>query len=226
MMRRWRQRRYLVSESNTLLLTKPIFFQNTTLLEGTAPESRDGRGRRFYGYAFLPDDQDILDAFSKGFYPKYLEWFPRELTDASTPRRFGGSSTIQSYICHYAAYQNSTHRNIYLVDLRELGGIVKGAPNPPFPTHRNVRPAYYDGYRHGDLAFERFPFTREYHRLETLAPVPGEAVIGMVTCFTSRLYILPVAKLKLHINPDYRQGLEGVRAIVDLFNGESDWVMV
>ena len=103
MMRRWGQRRQLVSDSNTLLLTKSIFFQNTTLLKGailTAPESRGER--RFYGYAFRPDELDIVDAFSKGFYPKYLDWFPRELTDVSLPRRSGisGCAVIQSYICH------------------------------------------------------------------------------------------------------------------------------
>ena len=224
MIRNWRQRRHLVSESNTLLLTKPIFFQNTTLLEGTVTTAPDSRGeRRHYGYAFLPDDQNILDAFSKGFYPKHLEWLPRELTEVSTSRRICGDATIQSYICHFAACQNTAWRNMYLVDLRELGGIVKRASNPPFPTARHVRPAYYDGYRHGDLAFERYPFTREFHRLETLAPVPGEAVIGMVTCSN---YSVPMFRIKLHINPDYRQGAEGVRTIADLFNGENAWVMV
>ncbi|MCW7553116.1 hypothetical protein NX722_10810 [Endozoicomonas gorgoniicola] len=204
-------------------MTKSILFQNTTLLEGTTITAPDSKGeRRFYGYAFLPDDQDILDVFSKGFYPRHLECYPRELTEVSTSRRIRGVATIQSYICHYAAYQYIYQRitsgnEIYLVDLREVGGIVKRASTPAFCCH---------GYRQGDSAFQLFPFTREYHRLETLAPVPGEAVIGMVTSFKVRTYFAPLTKLKLHINPGYRQGVEGVRAIADLFNGESDWVMV
>ncbi|MCW7551140.1 hypothetical protein NX722_00390 [Endozoicomonas gorgoniicola] len=226
MLRKWSQRRNLVSEANTLLLTKPLFFQNTTLLTGARQTAPGRRGEnRFYGYAFKPDDLDISDAFSKGFFPRYLDGPSREMRDMMVPRprNLSGEVVIQSYICHYAACQSYLFCNIYLVDLREVGGIVRGPSNPRFATHPSVMPADRDGYRSGDGAFEYFPFTRQLYRLETLAPVPGEAVIGMVTCSTTRS---PVSRLKLHVNPGYKEGLEGTRDIVDLFNGESSWVMV
>ena len=228
MLRKWRERRHLVSEANTLLLTKSLFFQNTTLLTGARQTAPGSRGEnRFYGYAFKPDDLNISDAFSKGFFPTYIDKPSSEMRDMSVPRsrNISGEVVIKSYICHYAACQSRLFCNIYLVDLRELGGIVRGPSTPRFETNPHIVPSYNDGYRSGDWAFKYFPFTRQLYRLETLAPVPGEAVIGMVTC-SSPSSRSPASRLKLHVNPEYKEGMEGVRGIVDLFNGESSWVMV
>ncbi|MET4696031.1 hypothetical protein [Endozoicomonas lisbonensis] len=230
MLKTLRQRREIFSDRNTILLTKPLLFQNTTLIDEAILSTPDSSGeRRFYGFTFRPDESDIPDTFSKGFFPKYIQWVDGGMRDMSLPKdcAFQGSGTIESYVCHYAAIQCGLYSNIYLIDIRAFGGIVR-APNLRSSLRRGMVNPRYDGYQSGDGAFRQFPITKEVYRLETLNPVPGEKVVGVVTV-ASPLFSpggrTPAERLKLHVNPDYEGKMDGARAVAERFNG-GGWVVV
>ena len=166
------------------------------------------------------------NAFSKGFFPRYLGMSTQlELTDLSRPRpwQYRGWHTIESYICHFAANQHCTlGKKMYLIDLKEIGGIIT---EPPYETQQMLGSQHGSAYMPQDWASILFPITQEVYSLNTTAPVPGEDVVGMVIAPIS-VISTPATRLKLYANSDYKHGEQGVKAIVDLFNGESDWVMV
>ena len=217
MLKRWQQRRQIFSEDNTFLLTNALHFQNTSSIKGSY-FTRGHRGDlRFNGFTFRVDDSSVQDAFSKGFCPKYYEWYGGEMWNLNqkiNSPQFGGGATIQSYVCYYAASLLGINgMNIFLIDLRRFGGTVRNRSSSDFVDGKLD---CNDGYLRNDNIYRLFPITKQIHSLETLAPVPGAKILGVVTNPTD--YYHNASQLQLHANPDYEGGMDSVRAVVNLFN--------
>ena len=202
------------SEENTFFLTNRSLFQNTTLIAGSSFSAPDNRGvRHFHGYTFLPDSQSVPDTFSKGFSPEPIRGKPMYSSVSS-------SHNIISYVCHYAAHRSSRGKrpfnNIYLIDIRDVGGIVR------VPTANSL--SQRDGYEKYDCAFVYFPITRQVYRVETSNTVSGKRVVGVVGDLGD-FYTGQVSRLQLYVNKNYMEGMRWVKNVVDLFNGDG-WEVI
>ena len=232
MLKRMRQRREIFSDENTLLLTKPLLFQNTTLIDGARLEPVNSSvpyEQRFYGYVFRVDELGILDVFSKGFSPRYIEWYGRGLRDLALPRHPGAlSGAIDTYVCYSAARESKAwmDKHAYLIDAREVGGVVEPYYRPRIPFGRGEEYYISIGASKYNQACDHFPIAKKVHKVKIMSLTPSDKIIGAATVSPITSNSIWAPKLKLHVNPDYEGGMDGARAVAGLFNGEAEWQMI
>ena len=219
----------IFKESNMLLLTKSLFFQNTNRIEGSHVDSMIRRGeRRFFGYVYMftrrkryvpyafengipPVQYDIeSDGGSSDDFPIPGKTYGIRLTDLSnrlsTRPDTGGS--LLTRICFYQIPSGQPRSNLaFLMDIRELGGNVR------------LKPTIRDSY--GDEIFD----------VLVTYPVSKSRIVGVIETFLRSNGSLDSQKLKLYVNPEYTGGMEGAMAVAASFNGESfygesEWEMV
>lgn len=231
MLRRMKQRREVFSEDNKLLLTKPLFFQNTTLVDDARLEpSAHGQGeQRFYGYVYRLDSHvSPPEAFSNGFFPNHLKsggelssW-PRH----REPVQLRGG--IITYVCFYAALCSAPHENeAYLIDARDLGGIVR--PSPPgfrYNARLNQMAESPWDLPYKDTLLDLFPITKKIFDVVIMYPIENTKVVGVIKAPFMTNRSLSATRLELYVNPEYAGGLEGAKAVAESFNGGREWVVV
>ncbi|MCW7551206.1 hypothetical protein NX722_00740 [Endozoicomonas gorgoniicola] len=208
----------IFKESNMLLLTKSMFFQNTARIESSSymPSIRRGKSRFFgYVYKFEWREHYVPYVFENGLTPTECDiesgappgdkrirgkTYGTRLTDLSTLSMGEG---IDTHICFYLPPFNQPPSSLaFLIDIRELGGIVL----------RKLPVRYYNGA-------ELFNVIINY-------PVSKSRIVGVIrTLLESSGQLIP-QQLELYVNPNYTGGMEGARAVAAYFNGESEWLVV
>ncbi|MCW7552443.1 hypothetical protein NX722_07255 [Endozoicomonas gorgoniicola] len=219
----------IYEESNMLLLTKSLFFQDTTRIPGSrcAPSFRRVEPR-FFGYVYrCVDADDITFMFENGIFPikcnletgvyivrRYQSYAKsgHVLTDVSTPLNLLNTPNFYTYICYYQArYLYPSWRNhTFLIDIRELGGIVHKTPSWS-PEYKNLNSRAFDG----------FPITKKIFDVVITYPVSASKIVGVIKELPSPNLSQHSEQLKLYVNPNYTGGMEGAMAVAASFNGES-----
>ena len=228
----------IFKESNMLLLTKSLFFQNTTRIAGSyRAESIQRVEPRFFGYVYrCVDEEDIPYLFANGIFPclcnlesgRYDKGTSTRLNsdieygivlrDISTPLNLETTAYIDTYISyHQARCSHPSFSLACLLDIMELGGIVH---NEPRLRH------YIDDEMSG-----RFFITEEFYDVLITYPVSESRIVGVIKGFPSSNISQHSQQLKLYVNPNYTGGMEGAMAVAASFNGESfygesEWEMV
>ena len=223
----------IFKESNMLHLTKSLFFQDTTRIEGSyfTPSIRKGE-RRFFGYVYMcVIDKDVPYLFENGISPIMCNIESGEyplfggvsvsgktygfaLTNLSIPANLRKVPCLVTYTCFRQACRSYPAYSVCLIDIRELGGIFHSEP-------WNERYSGTIGQRNNIYAF-----TREVFDIAIAYPVSRSRVVGVIKPLPLLSSSLHAQRLKLYVNPKYAGGMKGARAVVASFNGESEWVMV
>ena len=232
----------IFKESNMLLLTKSLFFQDTTRIAGSHFAKSIRRVEpRFFGYVYrCVDEEDVPYLFANGIFPNLynlesgryrndtgtgtrglksgIEYYGIVLRDISTPLNLETTPCIDTYICHYQARRSHPSFSLAcLLDIRELGGIVHSEP---------WLRRYTD-----DEVFDRFPITKKIDEVLVMYPVSESRIVGVIKDFPFSNISQHSQQLKLYVNPNYTGGMEGAMAVAASFNGESfygesEWEMV
>ena len=226
----------IFKESNMLLLTKSLFFQNTTKIACSYRADSIRRVEpRFFGYVYrcVADDQ-IPFMFANGIFPikcnietgkyefsrqKFNITYGTKLLKISTPVNLPRKQCLDTYICYYQA--RCIHPSFSLtclIDIRELGGIVRSESEVP---------KLDIDYK----AFARFSITKKIFDVVIMYPVSKSRIVGVIKGFPSSNISQHSQQLKLYVNPNYTGGMEGAMAVAASFNGESfygesEWEMV
>ncbi|UYM14702.1 hypothetical protein [Endozoicomonas euniceicola] len=209
----------IFSKGNILRLTNPEKFQNTTIIPGSkytpaASSASFGATGYFSGYVFRADTNPAEIIFKKGIEKHLPVTSIRQVEimagASSTGARW--NQCICTHVCAQAAAMQDTIRDyytlngyIYLVDAMDISGFTT-------ITHRSF----------GPIA-ARFPIMQEIDEVNFMHRIPNTSVIGAVSevgpSWLSLVHwdSMPT-ELWLAVNPEYEGGMEGARAIVDLFN--------
>ena len=236
----------IFKESNRLLLTKSLLFQDTTKIEGSYFTNEIQRGlRRFFGYVYryTRDDNDVPYVFENGLstaeydiesgeptsygFHRHGKTYGFRLTDLSTLTDLKGG--IVTHICCYQTLCSQLIcSSVYLIDIRELGGIVRREPwiryDDAIVPQSNIPACPHDDI--DGQAFVRFPVNEEVFDVVIMYPVSKSRIVGVIKTFPLSKRSLHSQQLKLYVNPNYTGGMEGAMAVAASFNGESEWEMV
>ncbi|MCW7552479.1 hypothetical protein NX722_07435 [Endozoicomonas gorgoniicola] len=236
-------------ESNMLLLTKSLFFQDTTKIAETSYADSVRRGhKRLFGYVYMSVDENDIPATLKegmspamcnvesGVYPTLLDVIlcntplGFKLTNLSTPVDPETIKCFATYICYYQARcSNPLASSVCLIDIRDLGGIIRSKPPVRYFRDAIVPESDVHAFPHHDIddqTFVRFPSTQKIFDVAITYPLSGSRIVGVIKTFPFSNRSLNSRKLKLYVNPGYAGGMEGARAVAASFNGESEWEMV
>ena len=239
-------------EDNMLLLTKNILFQDTTRIEGarTVASIREGE-QRFHGYVYIAArwGLPVPNVFNNGIHPVHYEcdtglriMFYKDtaqydvgipLTDLSARANLNGG--IITYTCYLqACYSDHTASEVYLIDARELGGIIRTKPPPRYNNKGTLfstgdKPAlpYMHAY---DSVFFSSCATGRIYDVVIMHPISNSRIVGVIKGhpLSSSLSFRPQAlsQLKLYVNAEYAGGMDSARKVVESFNGGREWEIV